>query len=78
MSIDIKWLKSYAEGLAGGNSDYGAGQKLLDIAEQIENLQQDAERYRWLRQYTVETLPVAGEMHSLDRQIDEAMTKEKT
>lgn len=43
MNIDINWLKSYAAGLASGNGDYGAGQKLLEIAGQIEVLQQAVE-----------------------------------
>lgn len=43
MSIDVNWLKSYGEGLVGGNSDYGAGQKLLEIAGQIEELQKAVE-----------------------------------
>lgn len=41
-----------------------------------EALRKDAERYRWLREFTVKTLPVAGALDSLDRQIDAAMAKE--
>jgi transposase len=44
--------------------------------EYHESLRRDAERYRWLRQYTIKSLPVAGALDSLDRQIDAAMAKE--
>ena len=40
-----------------------------------EELRKDAERYRWLRQYTVKSLAVSGALASLDRDIDAAMTK---
>ena len=40
-----------------------------------EDLRKDAERYRWLRQYTVKSLAVSGALASLDRDIDAAMTK---
>ena len=71
-------LKAENEALRNGvKGDYDLD-AWLAFAEEEPQLRRDAERYRWLRQYTVETLPVAGAMHSLDRQIDEAIAKEKS
>lgn len=41
-----------------------------------EALRKDAERYRWLREYTVETLPLSGALQALDCRIDAARAKE--
>lgn len=41
-----------------------------------EALRLDAERYRWLREYTIRSLPVEGALESLDRQIDSRRGKE--
>ena len=45
------------------------------LKAEVEALRKDAERYRWLRQYTVKSLPVSGALESLDRDIDATMTK---
>lgn len=62
-----KWMLMGADGL-------------LDERDQLkaenEALRKDAERYRWLRRYTVKSLPVAGALDSLDSQIDAVMAKE--
>ncbi len=50
--------------------------EIMQLAE-IEVLHKDAVRYRWLRQYTVKSLPVSGALASLDREIDAAMGKEE-
>lgn len=45
------------------------------VLENME-LRKDAERYRWLRQYTVDSYGAQGSFESLDRDIDAAMSKE--
>lgn len=51
------------------------GQCVPHAMAQVETLRKDAERYRWLRQYTVKSLPVFGALERLDRDIDAAMTQ---
>lgn len=60
--------------LPGISSHYRTYCMVMD-SEEIQGLRKDAERYRWLRQYTVKSLAVSGALASLDRDIDSAMTK---
>lgn len=79
-----KSIREYQDLTMGGDVSLGmlkadlrvtAGER-DELKDENEALRKDAERYRWIRQYTVETLPVAGVLNSLDKQIDEAMARE--
>jgi len=43
------------------------------LKAEVEALRKDAERYRWLRQYTVHSYGAHGSFKSLDRDIDAAI-----
>ena len=46
---------------------------MLEQNEEIEELRRDAQRYRWLRMWTVKSHLAYGRTKELDYEIDEAM-----
>lgn len=50
---------------------------VLALIAEVEALRKDAERYRWLRQYTVDSYGAQGSFAALDRDIDASMNKVK-
>jgi hypothetical protein len=54
--------------------DYGVTPELiLSLLERLEKAEADAKRYRWLRQYTVDSYLARGKLEALDAEIDAAM-----
>lgn len=49
------------------------GQAWMKWAEKVLADRKDADRYRWLRQYTVDSYGAKGSFESLDRDIDASM-----
>lgn len=47
------------------------------LKAEVEALRKDAERYRWLRQYTVDSYGAQGSFAALDRDIDASRNKVK-
>ena len=76
-SIDIHEARRLAEFLkAGHRTQYNAdaaAKLLLAMAAEIERLRKDAERYRFLRQYAVDSYIARGSHGQLDSEIDAAM-----
>lgn len=75
MTTGAEWMR---DGEQYDNADFIAAANpaaVLALIAEVEALRKDAERYRWLRQYTVKSLAVSGALASLDRDIDAAMTK---
>lgn len=78
---EIESLQEHKQHLVDLRETYGfeswsaALVEIDQLKAENEALRKDAERYRWLREYTVKSLPVAGALDSLDSQIDAAMAK---
>lgn len=80
-NAEIRSLRSQAATLQSDanswQSGYDEGRRMGTKAalDDREQLRKDAERYRWLRQYTVKSLPVSGALEILDRGIDAVTSK---
>ena len=66
MSVD-KLLKILDEGA------FITSEEMAELAKEVRAIQQDAERYEWLRKYTAHLFMVTPE--GLDVQMDHAMGK---
>lgn len=72
----VRYLIRTAETSKLLRQDAQAVAEYHQLKAENEALRLDAERYRWLREYTIRSLPVEGALESLDRQIDSRRGKE--